>query len=290
MTEIQGAIAAAQLGRLRGIVERRRAIAAALDASLEGVPGIALPQLPEGVRSSYWMYHFNVPDRAEEFAQAVRAAGVPLASGYVTPLYLVPALRSRGPTAHRAFPSTPPTPVPNLRSSRASARRPSAPVTACATWPYTSASIRRTPTMRRRRWLRWRGPSRADMDGSRIAALSTEVTARARAGICTSASPRVPSHQALARPRQKVAHRPVGNAHSSRGLSRGEPLRQQQSPPSLPAPSVQRAIPARPGAPQPDPRSEGRYQGSRRGLPPPRRARGHPARAPRAGRVAAASS
>ena len=100
MGELQGAVAGAQLRRLPDIVARRRALAARIDAALEGVPGIAVPRLPAGARSSYWMYGFNVEGPlaargAAAFARAVRAEGVPLASGYVPPLYLVPALRER---------------------------------------------------------------------------------------------------------------------------------------------------------------------------------------------------
>lgn len=95
LTELQGALALAQLPRLAGIVARRRALAAHLDARLRGVPGVALPALPAGAESAYWMYAFDVPGDAAGFAAAVRAEGVPLASGYVPPLYLVPALRER---------------------------------------------------------------------------------------------------------------------------------------------------------------------------------------------------
>ena len=106
MTELQGAVAAAQLPRLAGIVRRRQALAARLDAALAGAPGVSVHRLPAGARSAYWLYHFNVdlPGGASAFAAAVRAEGVPLASGYVPPLYLVPALRERRTYGASGFP------------------------------------------------------------------------------------------------------------------------------------------------------------------------------------------
>lgn len=104
LTELQGALALAQLPRLPGILQRRRALAARLDAALRGLPGISLPQLPVGARSAYWMYPFDVEYGAARFAAAVRAEGVPLASGYVPPLYLVPALRQRHTYGRSGFP------------------------------------------------------------------------------------------------------------------------------------------------------------------------------------------
>ena len=100
MGELQGAVAGAQLRRLPDIVARRRALAARLDAALDGVPGVSILRPPAGSRGSYWMYGFNVDGPlaargAAAFARAVRAEGVPLASGYVPPLYLVPALQER---------------------------------------------------------------------------------------------------------------------------------------------------------------------------------------------------
>jgi perosamine synthetase len=95
MTEMQGALVRAQLPRLPGLLARRRALAARLDAALAEVPGVQVPRLPAHARGSYWQYVFRVADQAADFSRAVRAEGVPLASGYVTPLYLTPALRER---------------------------------------------------------------------------------------------------------------------------------------------------------------------------------------------------
>ncbi len=104
LTELQGAVARRQLPRLAAIVARRRATAAELDAALQQVPALEVPRLPSGVHSAYWMYHFNVPDHAEEVAAAVRAEGIPLHAGYVMPLYLTPALREQRTYGQSRFP------------------------------------------------------------------------------------------------------------------------------------------------------------------------------------------
>ena len=104
MNELAGAVARVQVGRLAGIVARRQALAARLDAALAGVPGMQVPALPEGSRSAYWMYHFNVAGGAAAFARAVRAEGVPMASGYVMPLYLTPVMREKRLYGDSGFP------------------------------------------------------------------------------------------------------------------------------------------------------------------------------------------
>jgi dTDP-4-amino-4,6-dideoxygalactose transaminase len=109
MTEMQGALALAQVPRLQGIVRRRQERARRLDALLADVPGVRLPRLPSGAHSAYWMYPLLVEPRvlgvnAADFAHAVRAEGVPLASGYVPPLYTVPALAERRTYGRSGFP------------------------------------------------------------------------------------------------------------------------------------------------------------------------------------------
>ncbi len=56
MTDIQAAIGRAQLKRLDGIVERRRALAARYTAALAGVPGVTTPDEPAWARSNWQSY------------------------------------------------------------------------------------------------------------------------------------------------------------------------------------------------------------------------------------------
>jgi len=63
LTELQGAVALAQLRKLDWVVERRREVAAQLTAGLQGIPGLLLPRDPDGGRHSWWKYAFFVdPD------------------------------------------------------------------------------------------------------------------------------------------------------------------------------------------------------------------------------------
>jgi dTDP-4-amino-4,6-dideoxygalactose transaminase len=56
MSELQGAVAAAQLPKLAPVVERRRATARRLDEKLRGVPGIEIPYVHPGCVHTYWKY------------------------------------------------------------------------------------------------------------------------------------------------------------------------------------------------------------------------------------------
>jgi perosamine synthetase len=60
MSELQGAVAVAQLPKIEGVAERRIAAAARLTAALRGLPGIETPRgAPQAVHS-YWKYALNV--------------------------------------------------------------------------------------------------------------------------------------------------------------------------------------------------------------------------------------
>lgn len=98
MTELQGAVALAQLGKVDAAIAARRQIAARLDACISDLPGLRVPRVGAGDRVTYWLYpvHYDadalgVP--ATEFARAMGAEGVPVAPGYVAPMYHTPVLR-----------------------------------------------------------------------------------------------------------------------------------------------------------------------------------------------------
>ena len=75
LTELQGAVARAQLKKLPGVVERRRAAAAALTRLLAGTPGLTLPAAARGSTHVYWKYPLIVdPDLIEGGADALGAA------------------------------------------------------------------------------------------------------------------------------------------------------------------------------------------------------------------------
>jgi len=93
MTELQAAILLDQLASLEELMARRSRSAAVLDAALAAIPGIEpLGTDPRVGRHAYHIYgmrydaeRFGGPDRAT-FMEAVRAEGVPISGGYISPL------------------------------------------------------------------------------------------------------------------------------------------------------------------------------------------------------------
>jgi perosamine synthetase len=91
MTELQGAVALAQLGKLENIVERRRAIGDAMASRLAGIPGVSLPRVTEGCNPSWWFYMLRVDGDADHFAEALQDEGLPAYAHYIgRPIYEYP--------------------------------------------------------------------------------------------------------------------------------------------------------------------------------------------------------
>jgi len=100
MTELQGAIALAQLNKLKWVVERRRKLAQLLNRKLEELDGIYPPKVPKYCKHSYWQYPVRVDTEIlkvsiKEFSQALKAEGIPNSIGYVPPVYLQPVLAKK---------------------------------------------------------------------------------------------------------------------------------------------------------------------------------------------------
>ncbi len=88
MTELQGAVAVAQLRKLDAIVARRRSWCGELSRRLRGLPGVILPTPTHGCAPSWWLYPMQViPDElgadADTFAAALRAEGLPTGAHYI---------------------------------------------------------------------------------------------------------------------------------------------------------------------------------------------------------------
>jgi len=64
LSELQGAVAVAQLGKVARVVERRRDSAARLTDLLQDLPGLVLPQAPPASRHVYWRYCLMVEPEA----------------------------------------------------------------------------------------------------------------------------------------------------------------------------------------------------------------------------------
>ena len=93
MNELQGAVARAQLRKVKWVVEQRRKVAKSLTEKLEKIEGVKPPTVPEGCKHSYWLYPLRInlsmfKASLEEFAQALKAEGIPATAGYIgKPLY-----------------------------------------------------------------------------------------------------------------------------------------------------------------------------------------------------------
>jgi len=96
MTELQGAVAVGQLGKVEQIVKRRGALGARLIAGLRQVPGIIPQAVPEGAEHSFFLFVVRVdpaiiPTPVAEFCKALDAEGIPSEPNKVTggmPVYM----------------------------------------------------------------------------------------------------------------------------------------------------------------------------------------------------------
>lgn len=98
MTELQGAVALAQLKKLEGIVTRRRQTAAYLRELLLDIDGVILPPESADIKHSYWFFPLLIDTKKLNvdgltFARALKTEGIPVNEGYMNkPLYMYDAL------------------------------------------------------------------------------------------------------------------------------------------------------------------------------------------------------
>jgi perosamine synthetase len=88
LSELQGAVALAQLGKLTGVVRRRREAAARLDYLLAGLPGVQTPWVDRRDAHAYWKYCLSVDGRvvaggAVALAARLKARGIFSAPRYI---------------------------------------------------------------------------------------------------------------------------------------------------------------------------------------------------------------
>ena len=127
MTELQGAVALAQLGRLPGLIRARQVAADSLTRQLREIPGILTPPEQEGVVSSWWMYSFGIDEdlmgvRIEDFCDALMVEGVAVRREYLPePLFECDALRAQRDLRREPIPlqrlplrATPPARLPGV--------------------------------------------------------------------------------------------------------------------------------------------------------------------------------
>jgi dTDP-4-amino-4,6-dideoxygalactose transaminase len=115
MTEMQGAVALAQLERLGEFTESRRQLGTRLSKQLAEIEGITLQRIPPGSQHSYFLYLFRLDTQrlgasADEFAEALRCEGVNAKARLITggrPVYLYDIFQRRSafPFSHYPFQS-----------------------------------------------------------------------------------------------------------------------------------------------------------------------------------------
>lgn len=99
MNELTGAVACAQIKKVKGIVERRRRIADGITRLISEVPGINPPFVREGVKHSWWLYPITIDASVlnttpQDFSKALSAEGIPASVGYIgKPIYMSPVFQ-----------------------------------------------------------------------------------------------------------------------------------------------------------------------------------------------------
>lgn len=96
MSELQGAVALAQLPKIDDVIAQRRASAEQLSRLIGDIPGIRIPHIPTNTNPVWWLYMLRVDTATlgvstKEFGSALLAEGVPGWVEYIVdPLYLSP--------------------------------------------------------------------------------------------------------------------------------------------------------------------------------------------------------
>lgn len=105
-TELQAAVALAQLEKLDRITDARRDRGDLLTELIGNAPGVHPVRVPPGSECTYWFYWLRVDATVrDEFAKALSAEGLPAASGYIPkPVYLYDVLRKKKTYGDSHFP------------------------------------------------------------------------------------------------------------------------------------------------------------------------------------------
>jgi perosamine synthetase len=110
MTELQGAVALAQLRKLPRLIRARREPARQLVEILDRIPVLALPPQKSQILSSWWKFPLGIDEEAtgmttDEFYEALRAEGVCMMRRYLArPLFEEEMLRCRRTYGQSGYP------------------------------------------------------------------------------------------------------------------------------------------------------------------------------------------
>ena len=109
MTEISAAVGRAQVSRIDDLVLRAESIAQRLTDGTSNLAGFSPPAVRAGCRHNYFMWSAKL-DPAQlgvsrnTFCKALAAEGVPVAQGYVDPIYRIPLFQRRIAIGKEGFP------------------------------------------------------------------------------------------------------------------------------------------------------------------------------------------
>ncbi len=112
LSELQGAVALAQLRKLNGVLERRRTRAAQLTRLICDIPGVVVPHVADGNRHAWWLYMLQLDEhalgvRTEQFGDALVAEGVHAWVRYIIePIYTSPIFAERKTYGKSGYPFT----------------------------------------------------------------------------------------------------------------------------------------------------------------------------------------
>lgn len=112
MSELQGAVAVAQLGKLADVVEKRRTAASQITEKLQGISGIETPWIDKGNIHTYWKYCLRVnsqiiPGGAVGVGQRLKAKGIASAPRYIQkPAFMCEIFQKQQTFGNSRFPFT----------------------------------------------------------------------------------------------------------------------------------------------------------------------------------------
>jgi len=112
MSELQGAVAVAQLSKLEAVAHARIAGAAKLTRELHGLPGIELPSVTPGSVHTYWKYAVQVDDRvvadgAVGLGRLLKEKGISSAPRYIQkPAFMCEIFQKQRTFGRSRFPFT----------------------------------------------------------------------------------------------------------------------------------------------------------------------------------------
>ncbi|MBM4078883.1 MAG: DegT/DnrJ/EryC1/StrS family aminotransferase, partial [Planctomycetes bacterium] len=106
VTELQAAVALAQLKKLDRITDTRRDLGNLLTQLITDAPGVKPPKVHPGGECTYWFYWFRVDAAVrEQFVKALSAEGLPAGAGYIPkPVYMYDVLREKKTYGDSHFP------------------------------------------------------------------------------------------------------------------------------------------------------------------------------------------